>query len=71
MAVSTGVILGVIGLIALIVSSLWLVFNYYQKISTKLPVIALIASLALSFIGCIITPTGLANVMLIINYVLN
>ena len=67
MTVSTGVILGIIGLIALMINSLWLVFNYYQKNSIKLSVIVLIASLALCVIGYIITPTGIANIRLIIN----
>ncbi len=71
MIVSTGVVLGIIGLISFVASLWWFVSNYYKKKSTKMPVIVLMTSLALCVIGYVVTPTGIANVRLVINQILN
>lgn len=71
MEASTGVLLGMIGLAAFMVGLIWFVLNYYKNISTKLPTLLLVVSIILCIIGYFLTPTGTANMQLIIKNMTN
>jgi membrane-bound ClpP family serine protease len=71
MGASIGVIIGIVGLAALIAGLIWLAINSYKKQPIKNPAVTVAISLIICIIGYFQTPTGLANMRLIINNLFN
>lgn len=68
---SAGFFLGVIGLTTFIAGLIWYVYNRCKNVPAKPPIILICAALILCITGYLLTPTGMANIKLIINNIIN
>jgi len=65
--VSLGFLLGLAGLAAFTVALIWFGFYKIKNLSTKAPAVLLFLSLFFVVAGYFLTPTGMANLRLIIS----
>ncbi|MEW6625148.1 MAG: hypothetical protein AB1420_18920 [Bacillota bacterium] len=68
---SLGFLLGLVGLAAFTAGLIWFGFYKIKNLSTKAPAILLFLSIILCITGYFLTPTGMANLRLIISSLIN
>lgn len=70
MMYSAGFVLGVIGLMAFIAGLAWYIYNRCKNVPAKPPIILTGTALILCITGYLLTPTGMANIKLIISNII-
>lgn len=65
---SPGVVIGVVGLAIGGVCLVWLAYNSARRVSLQLPAWLLLFSLVLCVAGYLLTPTGRANLRLLVGW---